>query len=144
MKKGFDFVGVGVCFFCHDGNGRVLMNKRSQNCRDEQGRWDFGGGGVEFGESIIDAVHRELSEEYSATVLASEFLGYRDVFREQDGKKTHWVAFDFKMHIDPTTVKNAEPHYHDAIERFPFNAMPQPVHSQIPRWLDLYKHKLFS
>ena len=62
MKRGIDFVGIGVCFFCHDGAGRVLMNKRSQNCRDEQGRWDFGGGGVEFGESITDALKREMKK----------------------------------------------------------------------------------
>lgn len=144
MKKGFDFVGVAVCYFCHDGDGRVLMNKRSANCRDERGNWDIGGGGVEFGESAIDAMRREVREEYGASVLAHEFLGYRDVFREQDGKKTHWVTFDFKVHVDPATVRNAEPHSHDAVEWFSHASLPEPLHSQLPTFLELHKEKLFS
>lgn len=143
MKKGIDFVGIGVVFFCHDGNGHVLMSKRSQNCRDEQGRWDFGGGGVEFGESISDALHRELREEYGTTMITHEFLGYRDVFREQEGKRTHWVVFDFKVHVVHDTVKNVEPHYHERVEWFPFDAMPEPRHSQIPKFLELHGEQLF-
>lgn len=38
MKNGIDYIGVGVVFFCHDGGGNFLMNKRSKNSRDEQGR----------------------------------------------------------------------------------------------------------
>ncbi len=35
MKKGEDFTGVTIVYFCHDGNGNFLMKKRSANCRDE-------------------------------------------------------------------------------------------------------------
>jgi 8-oxo-dGTP diphosphatase len=52
MIKGVDFIGVSVVYFCHDGKGTVLMAKRSQNARDEQGVWDIGGGGVEFSDTI--------------------------------------------------------------------------------------------
>ncbi len=50
MKKGVDYTGVCVVFYCHDGQENVLMHKRSNKCRDEFGRWDIGGGGFEFGE----------------------------------------------------------------------------------------------
>jgi ADP-ribose pyrophosphatase YjhB (NUDIX family) len=46
------------------------------NCRDEQGMWDGGGGGLKFGEKIEDAVVREIKEEYCATPKKIEFLGY--------------------------------------------------------------------
>ena len=59
LKRGIDFVGVTCSFLCHDGNGRILMHKRSQNCRDEQGRWDLGAGALEHGESVKKAVERE-------------------------------------------------------------------------------------
>src|SRR4051812_42880998 len=97
MKKGEDFVGVAVVYFCHDGNGRVLMAKRSQECRDEQGRWDIGGGSVELDQTIEETLKREIAEEYATEILSYEFLGYRDVHREHEGKKTHWVTLDFKV-----------------------------------------------
>ncbi|OGI60267.1 hypothetical protein A2641_00530 [Candidatus Nomurabacteria bacterium RIFCSPHIGHO2_01_FULL_37_25] len=51
MQKGFDYTGVTVVYFCHDGKGNVVFSKRNENCRDEHGAWDIGGGGVEFGDS---------------------------------------------------------------------------------------------
>ena len=74
MKQGFDNIGVSVVYFCHDGQGKVLMAQRSQNARDEQGRWDIGGGGVEFGDTIENTLRKEIKEEYNADVLSFEFL----------------------------------------------------------------------
>ena len=52
LKRGIDYIGVTVVFYCHDGAGRLLLHKRSVACRDEQGRWDVGGGSMEFGETF--------------------------------------------------------------------------------------------
>ena len=62
MRKGIDYIGVGVVFFCHDGNGNFLMSKRSKNTRDEHGRWDPGGGSIELGEPVEGALEREIKE----------------------------------------------------------------------------------
>jgi len=67
LKRGIDHIGVTVNFFIHDGDGNVLLQKRSKNCRDEQGKWDIGGGAVEFGEELEEAVAREVKEELCAT-----------------------------------------------------------------------------
>ncbi|HET8708754.1 MAG TPA: hypothetical protein VFL85_00580, partial [Candidatus Saccharimonadales bacterium] len=56
LRRGIDFIGVSCGFLCHDGTGRFLMQKRSQNCRDEQGRWDIGAGSHEFGDNIEDTI----------------------------------------------------------------------------------------
>jgi len=40
------------------------MSKRSNKTRDEHGKWDPGGGSIEFGESIDSALKREVREEY--------------------------------------------------------------------------------
>lgn len=141
-RKGMDYTGVCIIFFCHDGKGNVLMNKRSQNCRDEQGRWDIGGGGLEFGETVENTLKSEIREEYSTEVLEHEFLGYRDVHRELAGVKTHWIGLDFKVLIDRSKVKNGEPHKFDAIEWFTLDTLPSPTHSQFPTFLKLYEHKL--
>jgi hypothetical protein len=74
--------------------------------------------------------------------LDYEFLGYRDVHREHNGKKTHWIGLDFKVLIDREKVNNGEPHKFDAIEWFTLNALPDPVHSQFPNFLKLYKGRL--
>ncbi len=142
MKKGEDHIGVCVVYFCHDGKGNFLMAKRSENCRDEIGCFDIGGGGVEFGDTVEDTVRKEIKEEYCTDVLNSEFLGYRDVHRENNGKKTHWVALDFKVLVDPEKVKIGEPHKFSEIGWFQLGKMPEKVHSQFPKFLDLYKNRL--
>lgn len=64
LRKGIDFIGVTCVFYCHDGKGNFLLHQRSENCKDEQGRWDCGGGGLEVGEEFEDGVKREIMEEY--------------------------------------------------------------------------------
>jgi ADP-ribose pyrophosphatase YjhB (NUDIX family) len=142
MQKGVDFIGVTVIYFCHDGKGNVVFSKRGKNCRDEQGTWDIGGGSMEFGDTVLDTLKKEIKEEYCTDVLDYEFLGYQDVHRVYDGKKTHWIALSFKVLVDREKVKNGEPHKFDAVEWFTLGNMPQPQHSQMSNFLKLFKDKL--
>ena len=142
MKKGEDYTGITIVYFCHDGKGNVLLNKRSENCRDEQGKWDQGGGGLEFGYAVDDTLRKEIKEEYCADVLEYEFLGYRDVHRENNGKKTHWIALDFKVKVDRDKVKNGEPNKFAEIGWFTLDTLPSPLHSQTPTFIKLYEDKL--
>ncbi len=142
MKKGVDYTGVAIVYFCHDGQGNFLMSKRSKNCRDEHGCWDQGGGGLEFDHDVIETLKKEIKEEYCTDVLDYEFLGYRDVHREHDGQKTHWVSLDFKVLVDRSKVKNGEPHKFDEIVWFRLDNLPEPLHSQTPTFLRNYKDKL--
>lgn len=145
MEKGIDCIGVGVVFFCHDGKGNILLNKRSKKSRDECGTWDPGGGSIEVGEPIIDALSREIKEEYRTDIIKSEFLGFRDVHRiDEEGNKTHWIALDFKVLIDRKKVKNGVPDKHSEIRWFKFKNFPKPLHSQFPHFLRKYKKKLFN
>ncbi len=142
MTKGFDYIGNSVIYFCHDGQGNVLFAKRSQNARDEKGIWDIGGGGIEFGETVEQTLRKEIKEEYNADVISFEFLGFRDVHREIDGQKSHWIALDFKVLIDPSGVKIGEPEKFDEIGWFTIDNPPQPGHSQFPEFLEKYREKL--
>ncbi|MFH1508911.1 MAG: NUDIX domain-containing protein [bacterium] len=141
MKKGEDYTGVSIVYLCHDGKGNYLFNKRSNKCRDEHGCWDQGGGGLEFGEEVDDCLQKEIKEEYCTDVLDYELLGYRDVHREHKGKKTHWVALDFKVLVDREKVKNGEPHKFDEIGWFKINDLPKPLHSQTPTFVRNYKDR---
>ena len=143
MRKGVDHLGVCVVFYCHDGKGRFLLSKRTNKTRDEHGTWDPGGGGVNFGEPILRSLSREIREEYCTSIIKAEFLGYRDVHRKDERqRKTHWLALDFKVHVDPAKVKNGDPKKHEILEWFTFDNLPSPMHSQWPEFLRLYKKKL--
>lgn len=143
MIKGIDYTGIAVVYFCHDGKGNFLMNKRNQNCRDEKGCWDIGGGALEHLDSVENTLRNEIRQEYSTEVIDFEFLGYRDVHREVEGRKTHWIALDFKVLVNSATVKNGEPHKFDEIRWVTKDTIPQPLHSQLPVFFEKYKEKLF-
>lgn len=142
MEKGKDYIGVAVVFYCRDNAGNVLMSKRNHNARDEYGCWNIGAGGVELGETIEEALRREVREEYCAEILVHEFLGFRSVFRENNGLKTHWVTFDFKVLINSQEAQNGDPKLHDEIRWFRTDAFPSPAHSQFSYFLEIYKDKL--
>ena len=144
LKRGVDYIAVGVVFFCHDGSGNFVMAKRSQQAKDEQGRWDLGGGGVELHEKLEETLVREVLEEYGSPVLKLEFLGFRDVHRINNGQKTHWIAFDFKVLVDRDKVKICEPHKFTDLKWFTLDALPpeSEQHSQLPAFLKNYRKKL--
>lgn len=130
-----------MCFVCHDGQGNILMGKRSNKARDEHGKWDSGGGGMEFGLNVEGNLRKEIMEEYCTEVLDFEFLGFRDVHREHNGEKTHWIALDYKVRINPETVRNGEPEQCDEIKWFTLADLPavEEMHSQLPIVLEKYK-----
>lgn len=144
MRKGFDYIGVCVCYFCHDGEGNFVMAKRSEKCRDEHNVWDIGGGALEFGEKIEERLRKEILEEYSADVLNFEFLGFDDVHRLHNGKETHWVSFLYKVLVDREKVKIGEPQKFSDLRWFTLETLPKEkeLHSALPNFFKKYKSKL--
>lgn len=141
LRKGIDCIGVTIVYFCHDGEGSFVLAKRGQNARDEKGRWDIGGGALEFGDSVLSTLKKEIQEEYMTDVLDYEFLGFRDVHRKEGDAKTHWVALDFKVKVSREKVQNGEPHKFDEIKWFRLDSFPpdKDLHSQLPVTLEKYK-----
>lgn len=118
------------------------MDKRGKDSRDEQGCWEFGGGGLEFGDKVEDTIRKEVREEYGTDVLDYEFIGYRDVHRKQGKVKTHWIALDFLVKVDRLKAKNGEPGKIDEIGWFTLGNLPSPLQSQTSVTLELLKKKL--
>ncbi|MCC7432409.1 NUDIX domain-containing protein [Candidatus Peregrinibacteria bacterium] len=144
MRKGIDYIGVTVSFFCHDGNGNFVMHKWSNKCLDEHVKWACGGGGLEFGLTVEENLQKEIMEEYCAKVLGMEFLGMRDVHRIHNSEKTHWIALDYKVLVDRSEVKIGEPEMCEDLKWFSFENLPEKdfLHSQLPIFLDRYREKL--
>jgi 8-oxo-dGTP diphosphatase len=137
LRRGIDFIGVTCSFVCHDGHGKLLLHKRSKNCRDEQGKWDGGGGAHEFGATLEDTVRREIKEEYGAEVIKLQYIKTYDALRQlADGTPTHWVSVLFAAQVDPKQAKNNEPYKIDEIGWFTLSDVPSPLHSQVPHSLE--------
>ena len=142
MEKGFDYPAVTVGYLCHDGKGNYLLNKRSVRCRDEHGTWDFGGGGMDFGDSVERTLLKELKEEYCVDPIEYSFIGYSDLFRQDKGRPTHWLSMDFLVLVDRDSVRNGEPHKFDQIGWFTLDNLPAPLHSSLLKILKKYGDKL--
>lgn len=54
-------------------NNQVYIAKRHDK-QHQGGKWEFPGGKVEQGETVVDALARELAEEIAITVLKAEPL----------------------------------------------------------------------
>lgn len=93
--------------------------------------WDFGGGGIDFGDSAVETIIKELKEELDVDVQETDvhFLGYRDLFREHEGQKTHWLSLQFIVQVDRNQVKNNEPHKFDDVGWFRLDDLPEALHS---------------
>jgi ADP-ribose pyrophosphatase YjhB (NUDIX family) len=143
MVKGVDYIGVAVVPFLHDGNGKYLVSLRTEKCRDEHHTWEpLGGGGLKFGETLDEAIVREVMEEAGGTPFNFEYLGLREVHREHEGKKTHWLAFDYRAQINPVEVRIMEPDKCAEIRWCAVDEIPSPLHSQFPFFLEKYKNLL--
>jgi 8-oxo-dGTP diphosphatase len=135
LRRGIDHIGVSVASVIHDGNGRVLLMKRGPKARDERGRWDICGGAIEFGESIDEAIRREVGEELCCEPFEIDFITAYDAHREHEGNKTHWVALVHTVRVDPAQVKIGEPHKISEIGWFTLDDLPTPQHSQFHKSL---------
>lgn len=139
LKRGVDFIGVNCTFWCHDGNEKVLLHKRSQQCRDEQETWDCGAGSMEFGESFEQAVRREILEEYGVEPLEITYVATENVIRHHNNRKTHWIKNIHWVLVDSIKVKNNEPEKIDEIGWFDLDKLPSPLHSQVALEVDIIK-----
>ncbi len=136
MQKGFDYIGVGVTFTCHDGQGNVLFARRGAGARDENGKWELPGGTLEWGEMAEVGVLRELKEEFCVEPKEWKFIGYHNLMRNMNGRDSHWLVLDFLMHVDPEKVKIGEPDKCDAIAWRHPDDMPQPIHPGVLLMID--------
>ncbi len=142
MREGIDTIGVAVTFYCHDGNGKLLLIKRGAKTRDEHGKWEIGGGAVEWGETQEQALRREIREEYKTTVVAFSLLGVIDDIREKDGEKIHWLVANYLVQVDPVTVAIGEPEKFTDIGWYSLNTLPAPLHVNLELGLQRYREQL--
>lgn len=119
-----DRLGVGANAIIFDGNGGVLLEKRSDN-----GFWGLPGGHVEIGESVQDAVVREVLEETGLTVEVTRLVGiysHPDNFcfvQYQDGNSAHMLSAVFEC--TPTGGQLQISEESTDIQYYPVDSLPE-------------------
>lgn len=89
----------------------IIKNRKILVCRTNGRDYYFlPGGHVEFGETMQEALRRELYEELGAKVVMSKFIGGFENLFEQEGQKKHEVSFIFQVDIDITEIVSREEH----------------------------------
>jgi ADP-ribose pyrophosphatase YjhB (NUDIX family) len=85
-------------------DGRLLMVRRGHG--PAAGTWSVPGGRVELGETLHEAVVREVAEETGVRAVVVRFLGWAEQIEPSaDGDPWHFVLLDFEVApLEPEVV----------------------------------------
>jgi len=125
MKRGVDYIGVGVGAILVDSQGRLFLAKRGDKAKNERCCWEFPGGSVEYGETLTAALKREMLEEYGVEIAVGELLDVVDHILPSEGQ--HWVSPTYICRILQGEPRIVEPEKCAAIGWFEPDAVPTPL-----------------
>jgi mutator protein MutT len=145
MIKGIDYIGVSAGAMIINDRGEIFLAQRGPKAKNERGCWENPGGSVEFGEKLVDAVKREIMEEYGAEIEVIEQFPAEDHLIPAEHQ--HWIATTFlAKFVDGSVPKIMEPDKCTSIGFFSLDNLPQPL--SIITQLDIEHHghkiKLYS
>ena len=104
----------------HDQQGRLLLIQRRKP--PEAGAWGLPGGKVDFGETVKEAVLREIDEELGVRLVLEGLACLTETILSDDGR--HWVAPVYKARIASGTPSIMEPEKHSDWRWFKIDALP--------------------
>lgn len=98
-------VGVGAIIVC---KGKILLEKRKGE--PGKGKWSVPGGLVELGETVENAVIREVKEETGLDVAEPQLIDVMDnIARDENGEiKYHFVIIDYFLKVKGGELKAAD------------------------------------
>ena len=117
------FIRPGVTAVIFNDDGHVLLEKREDN-----GNWGLPGGAVDIGESVKNAIVREVFEETALTVRVEKLVGvYSDpndhnVGQYPDGNVVQWISTSFVCERTGGELKISDES--TDIGYFPLNGLP--------------------
>ena len=120
MKNRIVRVGCGALII--NDKGEVLLLKRGKKTRNQAGLWCQPGGGVDYGETVEQAIIREIKEELGIEIQLVKYLCYTDQILSDEDQ--HWIAISYLGKIVKGEAQNLEPHKHEEIAWFSINSLP--------------------
>lgn len=123
MKKGVDYIGVGVGAIIVNEEGDLFLAKRGPKAGNECGLWEFPGGSVEFGDTLEATIKREMTEEFGIEVDVGELLDVVDHILPEEGQ--HWVSPSYICRIKSGRPEIREPDKCSAIGWFSPGKTPE-------------------
>jgi len=114
---GVDCIGVGVGAVIVDGEGRLFIARRGPGARNERGKWEFPGGAVHFGETQVEALQREIGEEYGVDIEVLDLINVADHILPSEGQ--HWVSPGYLCRVRSGIPRIREPEKCSAISWVP-------------------------
>ncbi len=136
MHPGKEYIGVGCGAIIINSNNEVLLVKRADSARVEPGMWARPGGGVEFGETVAQAVEREVQEEVGIVVKAVRPLEFTEMI--SGDKAQHWIALGYLAEYISGEPKNLEPDKHDEVKWFPLDKLPPHLAAYTKNSIEVY------
>jgi 8-oxo-dGTP pyrophosphatase MutT (NUDIX family) len=120
QETGFWGRAAAGCLFLANKTGRILIPHRSEHCQ-QPNTWGTWGGAVDAGETPIDAVRREVSEEagYHEPVDLTPLF----VFRHESGFEYHNFLAVVPQEFTPNINWETQ-----AFDWFDFGDWPEPSH----------------
>lgn len=144
MRRGIDYIGVGVGALLVDEEGQIFLARRGPAAKNERGLWEFPGGSVELGETLAHALQREMTEEFGITIQVGPLLDVVDHILPEEGQ--HWVSPTFLCRVLSGEPEIQEPEKCSQIGWFRPEEVPEAL-TQISRsnlehyraWLDEHR-----
>ena len=140
MKAGKDYIGVGCGALIINNLNQVLLLRRGPKSKNQVGFWNQPGGAVEFGETVEDAIRREIKEELDVEIKLLEMLCYTDHILPEENQ--HWLTVAYLAKIKSGKYKIMEPEKCDRLQWFDLNNLPKPLSETTVRTTDILKKKL--
>ncbi|MGD0005454.1 MAG: NUDIX domain-containing protein [Anaerolineaceae bacterium] len=137
MKRGIDYIGVGVGAIIVNPVGQLFLARRGSLAKNERGLWEFPGGSVEFGETLTQALKREIREEFGVEIRVGELLDVVDHILIDE--KQHWVSPTYICEIISGKPQIKEPEKCSQIGWFFLDAVPDDLSMITSKNLEHYR-----
>lgn len=113
---------------------KLLLGKRIKS--NNEYAWQFPGGHLEFGETVLECAEREVAEEAGISIRNVVQCGYtNDVFVNAD---KHYVTLFVSSDYDKGELTVMEPDKCESWQWFSPNNLPEPLFLPIRNFLKQY------
>ena len=141
IKPGKDYICVGGGILIFNKKGEILLMKRGRKSKNEAGWWSKPGGSVDYGETAIKGMEREIKEELDINVKIWGLLPHTDNIIKKENQ--HWVAINFLADLKSGKPKIMEPEKCDEIKWFNLKKLPQKITKTTQEPIKYYLQKKY-